>query len=140
MGRLTEKKRRLCHRIVETGESHVAAYRAVYADNSNPNGARVRVCNLLKEPEVIEYMESLRERAREKVDRGVQELVAQFDEDRKFARENGNPSAAVTATTKTAEILGLMVKKHDVNIGFRPGEAREYVKSILSKYADRLGE
>lgn len=140
MAALTDKKRRLCHRVVESGDTNREAYRHVYGSNNTDGSADVAVCRILKEPEVIEYLEFLRHRALERHDRNVDYFAKQFDEDRQFARENLNPSAAVQATTNAAKLYGHMVQKHDVNIGFRPGEAREYVKAMLSKYADRVSE
>lgn len=63
----------------------------------------------------------------------VASISAQYDEDRKFARESGNASAAVSATTGKAKLYGLLVDKKDVAVAMRPEDARAIVESFVQR-------
>ena len=70
---------------------------------------RVRGCwgNVVIKEEVDRALNASREKT--KVTR--ESMTKQFDEDREFARENGSPSAAVTASASKAKLYGLFIDR-----------------------------
>lgn len=82
----------------------------------NANSAAATACEVLKNPKVAAYLEAQRIRLAESVkldETGYLNLVA---EDRRFAREQKNPSAAVSATALIGKVLGFVKDSKDAEI------------------------
>jgi hypothetical protein len=56
----------------------------------------------------------LQERAAAKAECTIADIARQLDEDRAFARELQNPSAAISSTMGKAKVLGLIVDKSEL--------------------------
>jgi hypothetical protein len=84
-----------------------AAIRAGYsADTAKQQGSR-----LLTNVDVQRAVEVREQRIQEICDVTVMSLTAKLEEDRKLARELGQPSAAVTAVMGMAKLHGLLIDK-----------------------------
>lgn len=89
------------------GKTLTEAYELAGFRPSKKNAARLKA-----RADVQARLAELQERAAEKVVVTVADIAAQLDEDRKFARDKENPSAAVSATMGKAKVLGLIVDRH----------------------------
>lgn len=94
------------------GKSATEAYAAAGYKPDDGNATR-----LTGNDRVKARLAELQAKAAEKTLVTVEDIVAQLDEDRKFAREQGAASAAVTATMGKAKVLGLIIEKaENINI------------------------
>lgn len=93
------------------GKSQVGAYKlAGYAED------RTAASRLSTNANVIARVAELKSKAAERTVVTVADIAQQLDEDREFARELENPSAAVSATMGKAKVLGLLEDKSKVDI------------------------
>lgn len=93
------------------GKSKLGAYKA--AGYEPDGGAATR---LSMNVNVAARVAQLKAKAAERVIVTVADLAQQLDEDREFARELDNPSAAVSATMGKAKVLGLLEDRSKVDI------------------------
>ena len=132
-GILSAKDEAFCRLYVERDHA-TDAYNGSRPGQRNDNTARKNACILLKKPEIQARLAELRAIGAEKTGDSIATMAAQLDEDRKFARELNNPSAAVSATVAKAKLLGFYVEKKDVQIGMRPGEAQQIIAAFTERY------
>jgi phage terminase small subunit len=93
------------------GKSKHGAYAA-----AGYSADRTAACRLSTNANVIARVAQLKAKAAEKVIVTVADIAQQLDEDREFARELENPSAAVSASMGKAKVLGLLEDKTKVDI------------------------
>lgn len=82
--------------------------KAGYADNASA------ASKLYAKPEITIRITSLQTLTARKAAFSVQDMIKQLDEDREFARKNGAPSAAISASMGKAKVLGMLVDKQEV--------------------------
>lgn len=70
---------------------------------------------LLERPRVARFMYELQSKAAALLQEDMANIVNELNEDRKLARDLGQPSAAIAATKTKAQILGLMEEKRVTN-------------------------
>lgn len=70
---------------------------------------------LLDRPRVAKFMYDLQMKAASLINEDLANIVFELNEDRKLARDLGQPSAAITATKTKAQLLGLMDEKRVTN-------------------------
>lgn len=91
---------------------------------ANINSAAA-VCSAIKnsDPRIMERYRELKGEIAEAAVFGAVEMAAQFDEDRDFARQLFNPSAAVAASGWKAKVFGLAtdVVKHGGEVRVKHG-------------------
>jgi phage terminase small subunit len=93
------------------GHSQVGAYKlAGYVED------RTAASRLSTNANVVARVLELKKKAAERTIVTVADIAQQLDEDRVFARELENPSAAITATIGKARVLGLLEDKSKVDI------------------------
>jgi phage terminase small subunit len=93
------------------GKSQVGAYAAAgYTED------RTAASRLSTNANVVARVAELKKRAAERIIVTVADIAQQLDEDREFARELDNASAAITATIGKARVLGLLEDKSKVDI------------------------
>ena len=118
---MTPKQEAFCIAYVETGNASEAYRRSYDAENMKPEVVAVKASELLKNGNVAVRLEALRD---EHVDRHkctVDDLIAQLDDDRKFARDLKAPAAAITASMGKAKLLGFLTDKIE-HSGKLPGD------------------
>jgi phage terminase small subunit len=93
------------------GKSKLGAY--TVAGYEPDRGAATR---LSANVNIDRRVKELKAKAAEKVIVTVADIAQQLDEDREFARELENPSAAVSASMGKAKVLGLLEDKTKVDI------------------------
>jgi hypothetical protein len=75
----------------------------------------VEASKLLKHPEVALRLSELQKAARKRHDITVDSVTRMLIADRELARENGQPSAAVSAVMGLAKIHGLILDKAQIS-------------------------
>jgi phage terminase small subunit len=93
------------------GKSKAGAYKLAGFD-----GDRTAASRLSTNVNVTRRIAELKAKAAERTVVTVADLAQQLDEDREFARELENPSAAVSATMGKAKVLGLLEDRSKVDI------------------------
>lgn len=101
---------RFCTAIMR-GESPAKAYISTFPEKvakyTDPSSPRKAAQTLLKRPRVAKKMFELKKRAQELGEEDVAKLVEELNEDRKLARDLGQPSAAIAAVKTKASLLGI---------------------------------
>lgn len=90
------------------GASACAAY--VEAGYKANDGNAIR---LKGNERIAARVEELKGAAAERAVITIHDIADQLDEDRTFARDLENPSAAISATMGKAKVLGLLTEKHE---------------------------
>ena len=114
---MTPKQEAFCLAYVETGNASEAYRRAYDASNMKPGTVNKRASELLADGEVTGRVDELKAAAVERHKFTVDDMIAQLDEDRQFARELETPAAAVSASMGKAKVLGFLVDRHDHRSG-----------------------
>jgi hypothetical protein len=127
MGDLSVKHEDFCHLCVEMGNA-VDAYMRVY--DCSRRSASQASNRLMKDPRIIERIADIRGVGAEEAGFTIERMAKQLQEDRKFARENGNASAAVKASEALSKLLGFSIDR-SVNLTMRPDEARNIIDQYL---------
>ena len=108
--KLTIKQEAFCVEYLKDGNG-VRAYQAVYNATKMSDGAiRVEVSRLLDRPNISTMIEDARKRITKKYDITLDKIVEMLIEDRTFARAEGAPGPAITATMGLARVTGHMVE------------------------------
>jgi hypothetical protein len=117
------------------GSSQADAYAAAGFKPSEQNA-----CRLTRNDKVAARILELKEKAAEKAVVTAADIAQQLDEDRQFARELKQASAAVSASLGKAKVLGLIVNR----IGGPDGGPIEYrdlsEEEIEARIAARMAE
>lgn len=122
---------RFCHLLLK-GMTQMDAYvGAGYKRNQgNPGG-------LLLRPAIAARLAELQGKVAEKVVFDAAAMARQLDADRDFARENGQPAAAVSASMGKAKVLGLITdrseSKSTVTVEHvSPDEQRAWLSGLMA--------
>ena len=111
---LTPKQTAFCHKYIEMGNAS-KAYRNVYnCGKSKPQTVGRKAKELLDNGKIAAKIDELRKRHQKRHEMTVDELSAQLDEDRLFARQNGHSAAAVSATMGKARLFGLLKDRSEI--------------------------
>ncbi len=116
--RWTRKKEAFVQAYLECGNGAEAARRAGYSVRA----AKKVASELLRhDPLVADAVEEGRKALQERNEITVDSMIRQFDEDRHFAVETQNATAAVRASELKAKLTGLLVDRRDVRMaaGFK---------------------
>lgn len=110
---LTPKREAFAQAYIETGNASEAYRRSFNAQNMKPETINREAKALLDHPKVSTRIAELRAKTVERHEIAVDDLIAELDEARTIALSCETPqtSAAVSATTAKAKLLGLMVEK-----------------------------
>jgi phage terminase small subunit len=114
---MTPKQEAFCLAYVETGNASEAYRRAYDAENMSAEAVAVEASKLLKRPNVALRVAELQAAHVERHKFTVDDMIAQLDEDRKFARELETPAAAITASMGKAKLLGFLTDKVEHTVG-----------------------
>lgn len=116
---LTPKQEAFCLAYIETGNASEAYRRAYDAENMSVDAVKVEASNLLKHPNISLTVQGMRQSHQERHNVTVDSLTRELDEDRELARENKQPSAAITAVMGKAKLHGLDVNRHEHKVDVR---------------------
>lgn len=105
--RITQKQKNFCEKYVECGNAADAYLHAYNCSTDNRQVARNEGYLLLQDPRVQDYVDELREQHRKRHDVTIDDILAEFDENRKLAFSTENAAAANGATMGKAKVLGL---------------------------------
>ncbi len=111
---LTPKQQTFCLAYLETGNASEAYRQAYDCSGSKPETVNRAAKQLLDNPKIATRLEELQSAHRQRHDITVDDICRQLDEDRAFARERGNPSAAVAATMGKAKLFGLLSERTEI--------------------------
>ncbi len=111
MANLTQKREAFCLAYIETGNQS-EAYRAAFdAENMKAETVHKRASELMANGEVKGRIAELQAQAVERALVTVQSLTDELEEARALALQEGQPSAAVSASMGKAKLHGLLVDK-----------------------------
>ena len=114
MANLTQKREAFCLAYIETGNQS-EAYRAAFdAENMKAETVHKRASELMANGEVKGRIAELQAQAVERALVSVQSLTDELEEARVLALQEGQPSAAVSASMGKAKLHGLLVDKSAV--------------------------
>lgn len=108
---LTAKQEAFCLAYVETGNASEAYRRAYNAENCKPNVIWVKASEVLSTGNVAVRVAELQAEASERALVTVLSLTQELEEARALALQEGQPSAAVSASMGKAKLHGLLVDK-----------------------------
>ena len=114
MANLTPKQEAFARAYIETGNASEAYRRAYDAENMKPEAIRVEACRLLADPNVTLMTNQLKAEAKERCMVTVSSLTEELEEARALALQEGQPSAAVSASMGKAKLHGLLVDKAEL--------------------------
>lgn len=108
MADLTPKQEAFCLAFLETGNA-AEAYRRSYdvATDAKDGWLYVEACQLLDNPKIALRLKSLRDQAERLSIFNLSAAMDEFEEARKLALTEKNPSAMVAATTGKVKLFGL---------------------------------
>jgi hypothetical protein len=113
MANLTQKREAFCLAYIETGNQS-EAYRAAFdAENMKAETVHKRASELMANGEVKGRIAELQAQAVERALVSVQSLTEELEEARVLALQEGQPSAAVSASMGKAKLHGLLTEKVD---------------------------
>lgn len=108
---ITPKQEAFALAYVETGNASEAYRRAYDAGNMKPESINRKAKELLDNGKIAARVDALRAEHVERHKFTVDNMIAQLDQDREYARQEGSPAAAVSASMGKAKILGFMTDK-----------------------------
>src|SRR5690606_13994463 len=108
---LTPKQEAFCLGYIETGNASEAYRRAYNAEKTKPDVVNVKASQLLANGKVAVRVKELQDAAAERNEITVDSLVAELEQARQLALEEGQPSAMVSATMGKAKIAGVDIQK-----------------------------
>jgi len=113
MANLTQKREAFCLAYIETGNQS-EAYRAAFdAENMKAETVHKRASELMANGGVRGRIAELQAQAVERALVSVQSLTDELEEARALALQEGQPSAAVSASMGKAKLHGLLTEKVD---------------------------
>ena len=110
---LTPKQEAFALKYVECGNASEAYRHAYDAENSKPEAVWVNASKTLANAKVALRVMELQQAAQERTMVTIESLTAELDEDRILARNEGQPSAAISAVMGKAKLHGLLTDKVD---------------------------
>lgn len=103
---LTAKQEAFCLAYLETGNASEAYRQAYNAENMKPETVNVKASELLASGKVSVRVAQLQAEAAKRNEVTVDSLLAELEEARQLALQEGQPSAMVSATMGKAKITG----------------------------------
>lgn len=116
-GKLTPKQEAFCLAFIETNNASEAYRRAYDAENMKPETIWKRSCELMADGNVTGRVKELKALVTERALVSVLSITQELEEARALALQEGQPSAAVSASMGKAKLHGLLVDKVDVKGG-----------------------
>lgn len=111
---LTPKQEAFARAYIETGNASEAYRRSYNASKMKPESIRVNASKLLADANVALMVKTLRAKADERCMVTVLSLTEELEEARALALQEGQPSAAVSASMGKAKLHGLLVDKAEL--------------------------
>jgi len=104
--KLTAKQEAFCLAYLETGNASEAYRQAYNAEKMKPETVNRTAKELLDNPKIATRIDSLQVEAAKRNEVTVDSLLAELEEARQLALQEGQPSAMVSATMGKAKITG----------------------------------
>lgn len=104
--KLTAKQEAFCLAYLETGNASEAYRQAYNAEKMKPETVNRTAKELLDNPKIATRIDSLQAEAAKRNEVTVDSLLAELEEARQLALQEGQPSAMVSATMGKAKITG----------------------------------
>lgn len=132
---LTPKQEAFCLAFMETGNASEAYRRSYDADDMKPATVNRAAKELTDNPKIAARIDGLRSIHVERHKLTIDDLIAQLDEDRQFARAQEAPAAAISATIGKAKLLGFFTDKveHSGTISAASKEQRDAAVAAASR-------
>ena len=132
---LTPKQEAFCLAFIETGNASEAYRRSYDADDMKPATVNRAAKELTDNPKIAARIDGLRTIHVERHKLTIDDLIAQLDEDRHFARAQEAPAAAISATIGKAKLLGFFTDKveHSGAISVATKEQRDAAVAAASR-------
>jgi len=111
VSKLTAKREAFAVAYVETGNASEAYRRSFNAEKTRPHVVHVKASELLADGKVKVRVQELQAQAAERALVTVQSLTQELEEARALALQEGQPSAAVSASMGKAKLHGLLTDK-----------------------------
>ena len=130
---------RLCKNLIK-GLHPVESYRKAFEitqDRMSDKAVHSAIARILQRPRVARKMYELREIMMEMEETDLMSIVHDLNEDRKLARDLGQPSAAIQATKVKATILGLSKENKTTN-NIVVNLSDDQRKNLLSRIGNRV--
>ena len=107
MAELTLKQEHFIKAYIETGNAS-EAYRIAYdADKMKAETIHRKASELVNNGKIRARLNELQTEHKERHNMTVDDLIKELDEAREIAKENGNPTAMISAVMGKAKLLGL---------------------------------
>ena len=107
MAELTLKQEHFIKAYIETGNAS-EAYRIAYdADKMKAETIHRKASELMNNGKIRARLNELQTEHKERHNMTVDDLIKELDEAREIAKENGNPTAMISAVMGKAKLLGL---------------------------------
>jgi|SRR5882672_3951939 len=103
---------RFAREYIKTGVGAQAYLKAGYHPSTR-NALDVNACRMLRHRKVASRIAELRRQMTYKTKISLESLLSDLADDRALARELGQPSAAIAATTLAAKLTGLLVERKE---------------------------
>ena len=133
---LTPKQEAFALAFIELGNASEAYRRAYDADRMKPETVNREAKALTDNPKIAARLAQLRAAHVERHKFTVDDIIAQLDEDRAFARQMETPAAAVTASMGKAKLLGFLTDKIEHSgLGRREYSREEMMVRMASMFA-----
>lgn len=116
-GALTVKQEAFVTAYLETGNASEAYRRSYNAENMKPESINVNACKLLADAKIAQRVQQHRDAAAERAVVSILSITQELEEARALALQDGQPSAAVSASMGKAKLHGLLTDKFDVKGG-----------------------
>lgn len=110
---LTQKQEAFCLAYIETGNASEAYRLAGYSTNAAQKTIHEASCRLMADSKVAARVAELRAVAVERALVSVLSITEELEEARALALQEGQPSAAVSASMGKAKLHGLLTDKHE---------------------------
>ena len=107
MAKLTDKQEKFVQKYIECGNQSESYRHAYNAKNMKPATVNRAAKEVYDNPNVAARIKELQAQARKRHDLTIDDLIAELEEAREFARECRQSGTFVTATMGKAKLLGL---------------------------------
>lgn len=115
MQKLTVRQQKFCEEYLKDGNASRAYREAYSASKMSDNAIGVESHRVLHSPNVSLYLAGVREKVSKKAEITLETITNMLLQDREFAQESKNASAAVSATMGLAKVTGHIVEDRKNN-------------------------
>lgn len=112
--KLTYRQEKFAQKVVETGNQSEAYRQAFGAENYSPEALHVQASRMANKPKVLLRVAELQEEAAYMATFTAAKAIQDLEEDRQLARQEGQSSAAISATVHKAKLAGVYIDKAQV--------------------------